>query len=73
MINLQILQISEDFDFFLKIRIRIGDWLSNGSCFVRQLVMSYPFSLPSLKKRVEEKENKVAKLILTTFFHRFHH
>ena len=31
---------------------------------VRQLAISYFFPLPSLKKREEEKENKVAKLIL---------
>ena len=42
--------------------------IPNLFCFVRQLVIFYPFPLPSKKKREEEKEIKVAKPILTTFF-----
>ena len=32
--------------------------ISKLSCFIRQLVISYPYSIPSHKKREEEKEIK---------------
>ena len=41
-----------------------------------QLIISYPFSVPSLKKREEEKENEVEKPVLKHFFKDpidFHH
>ena len=40
-------------------------WISIVSCFVRQLVISYPFLFP---RREEEKENEVALIILFASF-----